>query len=92
MGYLKSSLSGEEELSHTFSIQMKIFRLITGSVVFGLIVTASLMPKVTEDGVVGFRAWTEERMKYRHFGRLEQAGLARFESYKMSRGGGVRGA
>ena len=69
-----------------------LFRLVAGSVALGLIVTASLMPKVTEDGVVGFRAWAEERMKYRHFGRLEKAGLARFESYRMSQGGGVRGA
>jgi hypothetical protein len=71
---------------------MKLFRLIAGSVALGLIVAASLMPEVTEDGVVGFRAWAEERMKYRHFGRLEKAGLARFESYRMSQGGGVRGA
>ena len=71
---------------------MKLFGLLAGSVALGLIVAARLMPKVTEDGVVGFGAWVEERMKYRHFGRLEQAGLARFESYRRSRGGGVRGA
>tara|TARA_R100000306_G_scaffold54849_1_gene52457 strand:+ start:299 stop:508 length:210 start_codon:yes stop_codon:yes gene_type:complete len=64
---------------------MKLFGLIAGSVALGIIVAASFLPQVTEDGVVGFRAWAEERMKYRHFGRLEQAGLARFESYKMSR-------
>ena len=64
---------------------MKLFGLIAGAVALGIIVAASFLPQVTEDGVVGFRAWAEERMKYRHFGRLEQAGLARFESYKMSR-------
>tara|TARA_R100000306_G_scaffold50623_1_gene47678 strand:- start:521 stop:676 length:156 start_codon:yes stop_codon:yes gene_type:complete len=47
---------------------MKLFGLIAGSVVLGLLVAASLTP-------------TEAQTKYRHFKKLEQAGIDRYESY-----------
>ena len=47
---------------------MKLFGLITGSILLGLIVAASLQPN-------------EEQMMLRHFKKLEQAGIARYESY-----------
>ena len=52
---------------------MKLFGLIAGSVILGLIVTASLRPP------------DPERAMYRHFKKLEKAGRDRYKSY----GGGL---
>jgi len=48
---------------------MKLFGLIVGSVLLGLIVVVSLQP-------------TEAQRKYHHFKKLEQSGVDRYESYR----------
>ena len=52
---------------------MKLFGLVAGTVVFGILVAVSLKPSDPE-----FR-------KHQHFKRLEEAGRDRYESY----GGGM---
>ena len=47
---------------------MKLFGLIAGSILLGIVVAASLQPN-------------EEQMMLRHFKRLEQAGIDRIQSY-----------
>jgi len=47
---------------------MKLFGLIAGSILLGLVVAVSLQPN-------------EEQMMLRHFKKLEQAGIARGKSY-----------
>ena len=47
---------------------MKLFGLIAGSLVLGLLVAATVKPE-------------RERAMHRHFRKLERAGLDRYESY-----------